>query len=126
MNVFVYGSLRNGYWNHWLLQGHDVTYICMGRTSKKFALYSLIYPWLTRGRPNDPLTNIIGELYDVGPKTFAQLDILEGYPDHYDREILEIETDDGTIVSAWVYILKDIEKLPSIAHLISSGDYAEL
>ena len=44
-----------------------------------------------------------GELWDVNSLVFT--DRLEGYPDFYGREILDINTVKGT-VEAWAYILK--------------------
>ena len=93
-NVFVYGTLKRGLYNHYWIQ--DGSYL--GRRRLIGArLHNL-------GRfPMALLTEsdavIHGELYRVSEAGLRHLDQLEGYPSFYDRT--EIRLSDGT--TAWIY-----------------------
>ena len=93
--VFVYGSLKSGYFNHSLLSNAE--FISNHITEAKFTLVNLgRYPAvLCNGK-----TSIQGEIYCINKATFFALDKLEGYPDFYDRIL--INTQFG---KAWMYTL---------------------
>jgi len=106
--VFVYGTLRRGQGNYkrlltsseWL--GEHVV--------SGWDMYDLgAFPAVVRGHGD-----VTGDVFRVTPDTFARLDMLEGYPRFYDREL--IETPAG---AAWVYCHNDI---PS-NRPIPSGDW---
>jgi gamma-glutamylcyclotransferase (GGCT)/AIG2-like uncharacterized protein YtfP len=93
-NVFVYGTLKRGLYNHYWIQ--DGSYL--GRRRLIGArLHNL-------GRfPMALLTEsdavIHGELYRVSEAGLRHLDQLEGYPSFYDRT--EVRLSDGS--TAWIY-----------------------
>lgn len=94
-NVFVYGTLKRGQYNHrWIAGG---TYL--GRRQLRGAqLHHLgAYPMAILTKCSD--TVIHGELYRVSAAGLSHLDQLEGYPGFYDRTALPLC--DGT--TAWVY-----------------------
>lgn len=94
--VFVYGTLKRGEPNHhWLTKAENgyARFIAAGQTDEKF-------PLVMGTRYNIPFLldkpgvghNIQGEIYEVDKSMFGNLDILEDYPNYYDREIQKITT----------------------------------
>ena len=95
--VAVYGSLRKGLHNHSLLERADFlgTDVIAG-----FKMYSLGgFPFIT----HDDATyddRIFIEVYSVNPNEMRRLDMLEGYPSFYNREL--VQTQYG---QAWIYFI---------------------
>lgn len=99
LKVFVYGTLKQGQPNHkWLTNASNgaATFISTGTTTQKLPLvigtrYNI--PFLL----NKPGTgNLIhGEVYEIDEPMLTRLDVLEGYPDFYNREVQDIQTDNG-------------------------------
>ena len=102
--VFVYGSLKNGYGNHHILNNSkfigdavtlepDFSMISMGR-----------FPGVIYGNKR-----IRGELYSVNQEVFSYLDRLEGNGHFYKREeidLLLLDNPNGAKkYKAWMYIL---------------------
>lgn len=111
--VAVYGSLRQGLYNHYHLEKSE--YITNG-VVKGFGMYSLgAYPTLTRKGEH---TDVVVEVYNVTGNTFVSLDALEGYPTYYNRKQVRVDTPDGPTL-AWIYYMK--RKISSA--LVLSGDW---
>ena len=104
--VFVYGTLKKGFSNHRLLAGAE--FLGTGQTVKKYAMYSTGTPIVLKQEAVSP---IFGELYRVDEKILASLDSLEGHPDWYRREEVEISVDEGErgkrLETAWLYFSLD-------------------
>lgn len=97
--VFVYGTLRRGYWNHDLLGLSS--FLGEAKTVRKGWLYvPNSIPFLNFDKNGE---QVVGELYAVDDETLKDLDSLEGHPDFYRREVEEIEIDGGTL-SANIYV----------------------
>lgn len=97
--VFVYGSLRAGQANHWLLRSARP----LGRALIRGALIDLgWYPGLVAaGAPGF----VVGEVYEVDDATLADLDGLEGVhrdPPLYVREEVTASWVDG-FGPVWAY-----------------------
>jgi len=60
-------------------------------------------------------TPIAVEVYKVDEQVFSRLDMLEGYPDFYNRK--EIETKYGT---AWIYYIEDADYMGEL-NKVESG-----
>lgn len=103
--VFVYGSLKEGFHNHHLLSDRNSSlYLFDGETQDKFTLLDLgTYPGVTL----KPTSKIQGEIYNVSPECFSQLDNLEGYPDYYSRKKVKVisSKDSSIAFEAWMYYL---------------------
>lgn len=92
--VFVYGTLKRGEPNHhWLTRSDNgfARFVDSGATVERFPLvigtrYNIPFLLDKRNTGN----RIQGEVYEVDEKMFANLDILEDYPNYYDREIQAI------------------------------------
>jgi gamma-glutamylcyclotransferase (GGCT)/AIG2-like uncharacterized protein YtfP len=97
MKVFVYGTLKRGFRNHFYLS--EAEYLGRYRTCESYGFYDFgDYPAATL----DGDQAIGGEVFQILPEHLSALDILEGYPDFYQR--IEIETEYGV---AWMYIVKE-------------------
>lgn len=111
MLVAVYGTLRKGYWNHSLIE--KTKFIGKTKTDPKWAMHisSGQFPVLIPGS-----NSIVVEVYDVNKETLARLDMLEGYPNFYNRKLIKTEYGD-----AWIYFMQNYKS--SIE--IQSGDYED-
>lgn len=93
--VFVYGTLRAGEPNHYLLDHQDL--VAHARTEAAFELVSLgAFPAMIAGGA----TAVVGEVYEIDPVTLAALDRLEGHPRFYQRTAIRLE--DGDEVLAYL------------------------
>ena len=98
--VAVYGSLKQGYGNHRLLD--DSIFKGEEETKPEYTMYSMGgFPCITEGGD----TSIHAEVYRVDTNVFSRLYMLEGYPSFYDRK--QIDTQYG---KAWIYLIRDIER----------------
>lgn len=129
LSVFVYGTLRRGQPNAYLLGGG----VLVGRGLAAGRLYDLsTFPGAIMDPPYgggrvDPSDRIVGEVYDVTPATLVALDRLEGYDpehemgSHYLRRRVDITlTVPRGTCQAWIYIYnRPVAGRP----LIESGDW---
>ena len=100
-NVFVYGSLKNGYGNNRLLQSSE--YCCSDMTSSAdFKMISLCsFPGVIHSENG---FHISGELYRVDDRTLQTLDRLESNGSFYKRELVKLKSFEE---DAWMYVLMD-------------------
>lgn len=124
--VFVYGTLRSGWGNNRILQQGNARKIGDGRTNEDgFCLYGhgLGFPYVVDD--GDGYTSIAGEVWEVNAQTMLHCDRLEGYPYHYDRQIVEVRVGDE-LIEAWMYFVDDRRKVgaPDSA-LVESGDWKD-
>lgn len=112
--VFVYGTLKRGFSNHFFLEGAR----CRGRarTREHYALYEGEYPFVFRKERVGP---IYGEVYEVDTQTLMKLDRLEEHPDYYCRDQVEVVLDDGGSLTAWLYFFPAPQ-----GRLIRSGEWS--
>ena len=94
--VFVYGTLRRGEVNHYML---ETARFCGSHTTQShYKMFSLgAYPAVVRGGPDA----VQGEVYRVDARTLSRLDRLEGYPVAYKRRLMP--TPWGR---AWIYLYR--------------------
>lgn len=94
IHVFVYGSLKKGFGNH----------SCLGKSLmvKEDALKSAYlvdlgsFPGMFQGDGE-----VHGEVYEVSPAIMSRLDLLEGHPNFYRREVVTLNSG----MKAWSYYL---------------------
>jgi|TARA_B110000908_G_scaffold36340_1_gene43566 gamma-glutamylcyclotransferase (GGCT)/AIG2-like uncharacterized protein YtfP len=110
--VAVYGTLKKGYGNHRLLESS--TFIGSGETVNKYRLCISGLPFLIAGESSEG-HNIDVEVYDCNAFEMYDLDLLEGHPRFYKRELTEVKVN-GESVSAWVYFVPDNQNY-------NSGEY---
>src|ERR1700754_1715947 len=94
--VFVYGSLKAGFYNHGFLE--HMTFLGKAISPPRFAMLDLgSFPAVIRGKHH-----ITGEIYAVDRPTMADLDRLEGNGLMYQRELCPFRIG-GKQVRAWIY-----------------------
>ena len=95
--VFVYGTLKRGYWNHHLLETSE--FLGDAITIDKYLFHSEGIPYMMRPtaiQVKDKnlvfhLGLVTGELFQVTEQTvLSSLDRLEGHPSMYRRQDLQV------------------------------------
>ena len=113
-HVFVYGTLKKGFQYHHLIE--NSTFNGTAKTKEKYAMYQNDYPCVVK---NEAVSFIYGEVYSVEDSTLEKLDLLEGHPDSYCREQVQVMLDlDSLIMSAWLYFNPD-----NSGTLVQTGEY---
>lgn len=104
MYVFVYGSLKKNFENHFWLLSNTAKFITNALTSNKsFDLVSVrdSYPSVVKGD-----NKIYGEIYEIDNECLRELDYLEGYPDLYTRNEYSFDTEKGKM-KALMYVMPE-------------------
>ena len=100
--VFVYGTLKKGWGNNTLLA--NSTY--KGAGTVKGTLINLgSFPALLK--EGDSIVH--GELYDVTDAILSMLDMLEGHPYFYKRELMNVkhDTSGDILTKVWAYCVPE-------------------
>jgi gamma-glutamylaminecyclotransferase len=117
VKIFVYGSLRKGFYNHRLLT--DSTFLGMAKTPPGYTMIGLGgFPGVIKAGEG----RVLGEIYEVSEKTLKNLDRLESHPNFYCRTPVEVETPEGEAIEVETYLLP-ISYLRDGAEVIESGDW---
>jgi gamma-glutamylaminecyclotransferase len=114
--VAVYGSLRKGLYNHYLMSHSDFIKTISVEVPFKMISMSDRFPALIPTKENNL---VVFELYKIDDKTARNLDILEGYPDFYSKKYIKIEDEDYL-----VYYLSPL-KITNEEEVVKSGDWTE-
>ncbi len=95
VNVFVYGTLKRNETNHGVMKSANGEFI----TEAKLPGYYMVNtPWCPFAAKSDNDDDYIeGELYKVPAEKLHILDRLEGYPQLYDRDTVNIKDLDAFI-----------------------------
>jgi gamma-glutamylaminecyclotransferase len=99
--IFVYGTLKNGFYWHDKYLADKSNFLGPAVTSKEYSLYIDGLPHMVFEESD---TGVKGELYEVDTEVLAAIDDLESHPMVYRREIIETFKEDGTPVKAWAYL----------------------
>jgi gamma-glutamylcyclotransferase (GGCT)/AIG2-like uncharacterized protein YtfP len=91
MKVFVYGTLKRGRRNHFLLHNRAV-HVANGVTHNRFDMIDVGFPVLFPVEDGDQVS---GEIYEVDRDTLVDLDGLESEGRMYDRRLELVHTDAG-------------------------------
>jgi len=116
MYIFVYGTLKQGFHNHHLLE--DAEFICEATTKEKYPMVNTeeYFPYLLNNRGVGHY--IKGEVYRIDTEILTMLDILEGYPELYTREVIKVLSK-GIELNTIVYFFNGILNYTSIKLLES-------
>lgn len=103
--VFVYGTLKQGYWNNRLLE--TCKFISEGLLPDHKAYYYGSVGSFPFVEENEG-TSVSGEVYLINSNTLANLDRLEGYSgpnrhSFYLRKTSKIHTNDGVLDNVYYY-----------------------
>lgn len=124
--IFVYGSLRLGFWNFDKVLRHRVSHV--QKAVIKGTLYQLPagYPALLQGN-----SIIHGEVFTLSKATtLKSIDLLEGYIEEgsnnlYVRQKSPVFLEDGTQIDCWVYRYTDETYVLQKGQLIPHGDWSK-
>ena len=94
--VFVYGTLRKGCGNNFVIAEADGYCIGKGKIQGYEMYTNGAYPMVIRGSGT-----VVGEVYEVSD--LVPLDELEGYPNLYIRETAVVKLENGEKMKALVY-----------------------
>lgn len=110
-NVFVYGTLKEGFWNHHHLKGAHK--IGVGLTHGRFGMWNVGFPLIRHekdcaGYPAEGMGQVRGEVYRVSDKHMASMDRLENNGRMYQREEVRVHCTNAAgqteTVLAWCYV----------------------
>lgn len=94
--VFVYGTLKKGYCNHYLLLGQTP----QKATAPNIQLHTgNDYPFAIRGQGT-----VHGEVYEIDDEILRALDQLEQDHDDYYRELTPVLLETQQEIMAWIYL----------------------
>ncbi|MDP7575109.1 MAG: gamma-glutamylcyclotransferase family protein, partial [Phycisphaerales bacterium] len=117
-HVFVYGTLRSGCRNRTIHLPSCESIEAVA--APEFTLRTLgRFPMVHRGGD----TAIRGEVLALGDDELAAVDRLEGHPDWYQREVIEVQLAGGGTAQAWIYLMPP--ESHQDAAVIASGDWVE-
>ena len=92
--VFVYGTLKDGFHNHFLLERHNAAFVCEAKTIPNYVLVHLGgFPGMIDRQDgmSDDDCSIRGEVYNVNREGMKALDRLEGVGyGLYERKIVRL------------------------------------
>jgi gamma-glutamylcyclotransferase (GGCT)/AIG2-like uncharacterized protein YtfP len=86
--VFVYGTLKSGFWNHYLLEGCEFFGVAV--PTYKMIENKMIENGFPVIMPDPEGKPIAGEIYTVDDETLARLDQLEREGSSYDRKLIDV------------------------------------
>lgn len=129
--VAVYGTLKQGYHaNAKLKRVPECTFVGRGATVGRFLMADCGYPMLHDIKRGTAHPELVGGDFDIpaGAGRVAVevyenpdmqvLDSYEGYPSLYTRRVVVVELEDGSTVTAWIYVGGDVYehgRAPAIA-----------
>lgn len=112
--VFVYGSLRGGNRLGSVMSLAD-NFLGEFKTKPKYTMYSLnVFPAITKSGN----TRIVGEVYEINQSLESRLDMIEGVPNFYYKDSIEIE---GLNKPVYAYFMK-AEKVKGL-QIKDDGDW---
>jgi len=123
-NVFVYGTLMKGFWNHRSYLEGRVSRIIPGKICGLLYHLNAGFPAMLPG--NDIVKGeIIGS---VDEKLLQSLDRLEGYVEGrnnilYVRDTRKVFTEGGEEMTCWVYVFADERYAQDNGILVPDGDW---
>jgi gamma-glutamylcyclotransferase (GGCT)/AIG2-like uncharacterized protein YtfP len=110
--VFVYGSLKRNFDNHYIIE--KAKYKCEAKTLKRFDMFKedcANYPYLLK-RTTTKSYNVKGELYEISRNDILnELDKFEDAPNYYERRTIKVKIYSGEIKKADAYFMKE-HKIP--------------
>jgi len=113
--IAAYGTLRLNYGNSRLVNiPGETKWLGTGKTVEKYQMRASGIPYVNK----TPNTQIVVDIWEIDKDRHLPLvDRLEGHPEWYCREEIDIELN-GNIIKAWLYFMEN-----SGSTIIESGDY---
>lgn len=126
--IATYGSLRRGMGNFRVNAYGEGEFFSQGKTVEKFNLYNYCedcYPSLSLAH-NYADTRVVVDVFKAPLHGLrGAYDSLEGYNEnsdwnHYNRTEIQVELDDGQIITAWIYHIDEDQGEEKVVH---DGDW---
>jgi len=118
--IFVYGTLKTGYWNYDRILKDRALFVGPAISADRdYTMYATTIPFLMGGNRTSG-DYVTGEVFEVDDETLAWCDALEGHPDSYCREEREFLVSDGR-VTAWVYLVPPSRSFADVRWLPDDG-----
>jgi len=114
--VFVYGTLKRGGRLNVYLDPNVSEFVSEGLLDDEYSLY---VPnendggWFPMVVKEDSTINCMGELFLIDPSVLHTLDQVEGVPNLYTREKVEVTTEDGEVINSYTYIYNPKNRIPN-------------
>ncbi|NBK99012.1 MAG: gamma-glutamylcyclotransferase [Erysipelotrichia bacterium] len=107
MTLFVYGTLKKGFENHHFLDG--AKFLGVATTKEKYPMVNIVkaYPYLINAKGKGKFVK--GEAYVISEQILSRLDLLEGYPEHYDRANITLLVGDTTLEAITYFVNQKID-----------------
>lgn len=100
-HVFVYGTLKQGFGNHRVIQAEATQFVGNAVTVRPYNMKDGGFPAVLDTNAGHPIK---GELYEVDDATLKRLDFLEGHPDLFERREISVDIENsGVHQTAWLY-----------------------
>lgn len=101
--LFVYGTLKKGFYNHFYLK--NAKYLGKAKTLHPYPLIApkRYYPYLVDKKGKGKIVK--GELYEVDIATLKRIDRLEEAPRYYKRDFIQIIDEKGKKHKAYTYFV---------------------
>lgn len=100
--IFVYGTLKKGFYFHEQFLGEDKSaFLGKVMSGPSYSLYIDGLPHLIEETTDKPVK---GELYEINEKVLDTLDKLEGHPLIYQRKVIDVYNESGEKSLAWAYL----------------------
>lgn len=100
--VFVYGTLKQGFHNNWILSEYGGDFVCETQTIDKFLMWEIGFPLIKPPRDAEDVlaAPITGELWLASRMSTVRMDHLENNGVVYQRELTPLANG----VTAWTYL----------------------
>jgi len=107
MTLFVYGTLKKGFENHYFLEG--ASFLGSATTKHRYPMVNIVkaYPYLINAKGKGK--QIKGEAYTINETILKRVDALEGYPDYYMRDEITILTDRGELKAVTYFLATPLD-----------------
>jgi gamma-glutamylaminecyclotransferase len=100
MKLFVYGTLKRGFNNHFYLENSDF----LGEVITQCP-YKMVDFGPFPGLLDEPIAPVMGELYNINLETLPNIDALEGNGYFYQRKHINVLNENGEVVQTFCYFL---------------------
>ena len=105
MQIFVYGTLKKGQCRDHILPSFKSKFIGETKTLPKYRLNHLrAFPGITHQENG---TAIQGELWEINDECLLALDAIEGHPELFCRDLVELEDQQIAIAYFWQGEIKE-------------------
>jgi len=101
MKLFVYGSLKQGFWNNTRLNG--AKFLGPALTKKNYTLMAGGFPYAVTADVGHKQLPIMGEVFEIDEGHLARCDALEGHPNWYRRDTIKVTMLSGEEEDVMIY-----------------------